>query len=357
MALHTLGLPALAEQVLWFASEDGGVKAHTESGAYWVSYRLGELEERLPQTIFWCPTCKGDRRRREGCAACQGFGKLTITPQSGVLLNLSMRGSTRRDKSNAFGSSAAVSTGTGNKTSQQILTADGSWIINDKSFISFKLTNFRNPNQSTPDNVSNASVSTALGTQLDINNLDQMGLLTVPVANNSSAAVNAFRQTYIDKYGYLVNGVRTGSGTVGYGSLFDNDDFFRTQGQIAYNLTVNAGQTGFYRVNYTTDQWDALTEAVRAQQLPAVDRLGLQSDCWALVRGGYLPATQFLKLADAQALAPTTAELSLHLCREHLVLVAMACAQINAWNRLNVATLGVPGTYDRMYGLDKAGLN
>jgi AhpD family alkylhydroperoxidase len=39
-------------------------------------------------------------------------------------------------------------------------------------------------------------------------------------------------------------------------------------------------------------------------------------------------------LADAQALAPTTAELSLHLCREHLVLVAMACAQINAWNRL-----------------------
>ena len=62
---------------------------------------------------------------------------------------------------------------------------------------------------------------------------------------------------------------------------------------------VNAGQTGFYRVNYTADQWDALTEAVRAQQLPAVDRLGLQSDCWALVRGGYLPATQFLKLADA----------------------------------------------------------
>ena len=42
-------------------------------------------------------------------------------------------------------------------------------------------------------------------------------------------------------------------------------------------------------------------------------------------------------LADAQALAPTTAELSLHLCREHLVLVAMACAQINAWNRLGAA--------------------
>ena len=174
----------------------------------------------------------------------EGFGKLTITPQSGVLLNMSMRGSTRRDKSNAFGSSAAVSTGTGNKTSQQILTADGSWIINDKSFISFKLTNFRNPNQSTPDNISSAVVSTAIGTQLDINNLDTMGLLTVPLANSTNATVNAFRQTYINRYGYTdANGVKQGGGSVGYASTFDNDDFFRTAGQISYNLTVNAGQS------------------------------------------------------------------------------------------------------------------
>lgn len=39
--------------------------------------RYRKLVRGLPQTIFWCPACKGDRRRREGCAPCEGFGKLT----------------------------------------------------------------------------------------------------------------------------------------------------------------------------------------------------------------------------------------------------------------------------------------
>ncbi|QDV08642.1 hypothetical protein Poly30_41950 [Planctomycetes bacterium Poly30] len=31
----------------------------------------------LPQTIFFCPRCKGHARRRQGCERCEGFGKLT----------------------------------------------------------------------------------------------------------------------------------------------------------------------------------------------------------------------------------------------------------------------------------------
>ncbi len=31
----------------------------------------------LPQTIFYCPECKGHSRRRHGCERCEGFGKLT----------------------------------------------------------------------------------------------------------------------------------------------------------------------------------------------------------------------------------------------------------------------------------------
>jgi tRNA pseudouridine synthase 10 len=31
----------------------------------------------LPQTVFFCPSCKGHPRRRQGCERCQGFGKLT----------------------------------------------------------------------------------------------------------------------------------------------------------------------------------------------------------------------------------------------------------------------------------------
>lgn len=39
--------------------------------------RYRKLCRDLPQTIFWCPECKGHPRRRRGCARCEGFGKLT----------------------------------------------------------------------------------------------------------------------------------------------------------------------------------------------------------------------------------------------------------------------------------------
>jgi tRNA pseudouridine synthase 10 len=43
----------------------------------WLESRYRKLRRGLPQTVFFCPACKGDRRRRHGCASCQGFGKLT----------------------------------------------------------------------------------------------------------------------------------------------------------------------------------------------------------------------------------------------------------------------------------------
>lgn len=39
--------------------------------------RYRKLQRGLPQTIFWCPECKGDKRRRKDCAHCQGAGKLS----------------------------------------------------------------------------------------------------------------------------------------------------------------------------------------------------------------------------------------------------------------------------------------
>ena len=64
-------------------------------------------------------------------------------------------------------------------------------------------------------------------------------------------------------------------------------------------VKLNAGQTGFYRVNYTTEGWLRLREAVKGMLLPAVDRLGLQNDAYALMHAGYLEATAFLTLAEA----------------------------------------------------------
>lgn len=43
----------------------------------YLESRYRKLVRGLPQTIFWCPVCKGHRERRRTCAQCQGFGKLT----------------------------------------------------------------------------------------------------------------------------------------------------------------------------------------------------------------------------------------------------------------------------------------
>ena len=50
--------------------------ARPRSNLYLES-RYRKLRRGLPQTIFYCPKCKGDRRRRRGCGHCEGFGKLT----------------------------------------------------------------------------------------------------------------------------------------------------------------------------------------------------------------------------------------------------------------------------------------
>ena len=64
-------------------------------------------------------------------------------------------------------------------------------------------------------------------------------------------------------------------------------------------VKVNARQTGFYRVQYTDREWGRLIPAVESLELPAADRLGLQSDAYALARAGLIPAVQFLDLARA----------------------------------------------------------
>ena len=62
---------------------------------------------------------------------------------------------------------------------------------------------------------------------------------------------------------------------------------------------VNADQTGFYRVNYSAEDWQRLAPAISGLELPATDRLGIQNDAYALSRAGLLPITQFLELAGA----------------------------------------------------------
>jgi hypothetical protein len=179
----------------------------------------------------------------------EGFGKVTITPTHSTLVNVSYRNSHRLDKGDQFGAATAGTAGTGNEIWQRIGTADASWVINGSNVVTFKYTHFENPNRGRPDNVSPAVINTAIGTHLDIANLDTLGAFIVPKIG-SDAAANAFVAPIINQYGFpctaalvsaslcSVVGANAGGGVVGYGSEFDSDNFFRDAGQLAYNTTL-----------------------------------------------------------------------------------------------------------------------
>ncbi len=66
-----------------------------------------------------------------------------------------------------------------------------------------------------------------------------------------------------------------------------------------YWFKVNPEETGFFRVNYSAEDWQRLIPAIRSLTLHATDRLGIQNDAYALSKAGLLPITQFLALAEA----------------------------------------------------------
>jgi len=190
----------------------------------------------------------------------EGFGKLTFTPTKSILLNASYRDSKRVETGAQFLSNASATTGTGYEARLKIFTADGSWVVNSKSLVTFKYTHFTNLTQGRPDNIADLDVSTAPGTRLDVNSLDTLGRLTVPVPVSGAPEYNAFVQPLIDRYGYVQNGVSVGGGTVGYGSQFDDDDFFRDSAQFGYNLTLGTNVTHEIHLGYQwyTDSEDLL---------------------------------------------------------------------------------------------------
>ena len=208
----------------------------------------------------------------------EGFGKLTASPTNSTLFNFSYRYSHRLDKGDTFGQTTAPTAGSGSEIWQKILTADGSWVINPKSFVSFKYTYFSNPNTGRPDNEASVEATTTVGTRLDINSLDSIGRLTVPTPVAGATAFNTFIQPLIDRYGYAVNGVRTGGGVVGYGSEFNDQDFFRNSGQIAYNLTL--GTTISHELHVGYQLYEDSEELIRS------------SNGWGVITvpGGRLPA-------------------------------------------------------------------
>jgi tRNA pseudouridine synthase 10 len=54
-----------------------GERADRPKVRLFLEGRYRKLVRDLPQTVFFCPECKGHPRRRRHCARCEGFGKLT----------------------------------------------------------------------------------------------------------------------------------------------------------------------------------------------------------------------------------------------------------------------------------------
>ena len=189
----------------------------------------------------------------------EGYVKVTAQPTHAILVNGSYRDSHRLDTSAGFAGNAAPSTGSGNESWLNIGTIDASWVINPLSFATMTWTHFVNRTQGLPDNLSSATVSTALGTHLDIAHLDTQGLINPvpsPVAGN--AAQNAFVQPIINQYGYVQNGVAVGGGLNGVATTVDKDDFFRDGIQFGYNYTwLKSSATHTLHAGY---QWYVDTE-------------------------------------------------------------------------------------------------
>lgn len=64
-------------------------------------------------------------------------------------------------------------------------------------------------------------------------------------------------------------------------------------------VKVNSGTVNVYRVQYSTDMLEQLITAIKDRSLPPKDRLGLQSDLYALARAGRYSAVDVLKVTYA----------------------------------------------------------
>ena len=80
------------------------------------------------------------------------FGKLTFSPTASWLVNGSYRSSKRTETGDTFTSIQAGTIGFGYETEFKLGTLEGSWVVNPKSYATFKFTDFKNPGKGVPAN-------------------------------------------------------------------------------------------------------------------------------------------------------------------------------------------------------------
>ena len=238
-----------------------GSQSRYEQSRTWINLNAGGPV--IPGQLFFYGSYYRPERQRDNAANAygalpdytstrnEGFGKLTWTPTGSVLINGSYRDSKRTDEGDTFGAFSHPSIGNADESRQRIAGLEGSWIINGRSHATFKASHFGLETLSAPIGAAGVSPSEAIGTMLNVAALDQQGLLSVPGIIANQTAYNAFIQPLIDRYGFVnADGVRTGGGLVGYGSQFNDQDFFRNNVQLGYNITFGTDVAHEVHVGY-----------------------------------------------------------------------------------------------------------
>ena len=185
------------------------------------------------------------------------FGKLTFAPTDSLLFHASYRTSERTDTGTSVSTAASAgSTSNGSEATLDIGIFEASWVIDEKSYASFRFTDFENQTTGRPDNLFAFEPRLDGSVDLNIASLDTQGFIVVP----GSSGANAFQQGYINQYGYLVNGTPVGGGRVGGGAQLDNNDFYRQSYQGSYDRIFGEDVTHAFHIGYqwTRDEEDLL---------------------------------------------------------------------------------------------------
>ena len=188
----------------------------------------------------------------------ESFGKLTYAPTDELLFNVSLRSSEKEIEGDSIGDFGADSTSEGGKTTQDIFTFDGSYIINDMTTFEFQYSKFDNDNGGAPDTLL-PNITPSLGDSLNISELGGLGLFSVPNLKDDEGYDNAAAQILIDQYGYINDaGDRAGGGQVGAASTINNIDYTRESLEMSLEHELEfGGAVHFIHLGY---QWKEGTE-------------------------------------------------------------------------------------------------
>jgi hypothetical protein len=233
----------------WTVANIGGPAVEDNLFFYASYYRPTRTKDNVANAYGEVPDFEDERD--------EFFGKFTFTPTEEFLLNASYRTSDREQSGRGVGEFETGSRSVGDDVTQDIAILEGSWVLNDVSFLDFKITDYDYLTSGRPDTLFDFPINAGGigGTSLDIANLDQMGSFQVPRASTCGGDPDclAVVEDLIARYGYSDNGVLTGGGFVGGDSEINDIDFFRESYDVGWDrLFGNGNVTHELHVGY---QW------------------------------------------------------------------------------------------------------